>query len=429
MMADSTSEAATPQKKIVILGGSYGGISIAHNLLKHAIPCLPNKTSYQVIIVSPSTQAMCRPACPRALISDSMFPQDKLFVSIPEQFEQYPKQNFRFVHGTATQLDHANRTVSVNLSAGGTETLDFYALVTATGASTPSPLLGLNGSSDDLRSSWNEFRKALPTARSIVIAGGGPAGVETAGELGEHLNGRAGWFSSDPPDPKVKITVVTAGAQILPILRPVIAKKAEAELAKVGVTVVKKARVSSVSPDSAGTSTALTSPAAITLDNGTTLEADLYIPALGTTPNTTFLSGDLLTSDGRVDTNPTTLRVSTAGPRIYAIGDCASYSRPAIHLLLEAIPVLAANIKRDLLLDAGTPDTDDMTSDVGIPKERAYKEDKRETQLVPIGKSRGVGSAMGWSVPSWVVWVIKGRDYWLWTVGNLWSGRQWAKEQ
>jgi hypothetical protein len=50
-------------------------------------------------------------------------------------------------------------------------------------------------------------------------------------------------------------------------------------------------------------------------------------------------------------------------------------------------------------------------------------EDKGETQLVPIGRSKGVGALMGWEVPSWVVWAIKGRDYWLWTTGKLWSGR------
>jgi NADH dehydrogenase FAD-containing subunit len=55
------------------------------------------------------------------------------------------------------------------------------------------------------------FRKALSSAKSIVVAGGGPAGVETAGELGEYLNGQAGWFHSGMSKPKVQITVVTAG--------------------------------------------------------------------------------------------------------------------------------------------------------------------------------------------------------------------------
>src|SRR5271155_219185 len=117
-MAQNTTPAS--QKKIVILGGSYGGVSTAHYLLKHVVPHLPDKESYQVIVVSASSQAMCRPACPRALISDDMLPQEKLFVNIPKLFEQYPKGSFRFVHGTATELDHTNRIVSVNLATGNT---------------------------------------------------------------------------------------------------------------------------------------------------------------------------------------------------------------------------------------------------------------------------------------------------------------------
>jgi NADH dehydrogenase FAD-containing subunit len=419
-MAQNTTSPAS-QKNIVILGGSYGGVSAAHYLLKHAVPQLPDKASHQVILVSTSSQIMCRPACPRALISDDMFNQEKLFVSIPKAFEQYPEGSFRFIHGTATELDHINRTVSVSFAVGNTEKIDFHALVIATGASTPSPLLSLNGDVDFLRSNWTAFRKALPTAKSIVVVGGGPAGVETAGELGEYLNGRAGWFSSKLANPKVPITVVAAGSEILPVLRPTIAKKAEAYLAKVGVTVLKNARVQTVVPQGAGTEGALTSKATLTLADGKTLEADLYIPATGTRPNTTFIDEALLTSDGRVDTDPSTLRVDKAGPRVYAVGDVASYARPAIHSILSAIPVLGANIKRDLLLASGKEGT-------SVSEDRVFKEDTRETQMVPIGKSKGVGAAMGYQMPSFMVWLIKGRDYWLWTTGNLWSGKQWAKE-
>ena len=119
------------------------------------------------------------------------------------------------------------------------------------------------------------------------------------------------------------------------------------------MTVIKNARVKSVAPQSAGTETALTSETTVTLENGKILDADLYIPATGSKPNTAFISEELLKSDGRVDTNHETLRVDKAGERVYAIGDVASYSRPAIHIILEAIPVLAANMKRDLLLASG----------------------------------------------------------------------------
>ncbi|KAF2665027.1 FAD/NAD(P)-binding domain-containing protein [Microthyrium microscopicum] len=408
---------STPQKNIVILGGSYCGISIAHYTLKHTIPVLTDNETYQVIIVSTASQALCRPACPRALISDDLLPQEKLFVNIPVQFEQYPSQNFRFVQGTATELDHVNRTVSVSVGIE-TERIGFYALVIATGASTPSPLLGLNKDEQYLRSSWAAFRSELSSAKSIVISGGGASGVETAGELGEYLNGSAGWFNSTLESPKVAITLVTAGSEILPGLRPSIARKAEVFLACVGVNVIKNTRINAVEPSGAGTKENVATRAKAILADGKTLEADLYIPATGTTPNTNFVDKSLLEADGRVKVNAA-LRVEKVGERVYAIGDASSFARPAIHQILNAVPILGSNIKRDLLLAAGMK---------AVGDEKLFKADTRETQLVPIGRNKGVGAAMGWQIPSWLVWMIKGRDYWLWTTGDLWSGKQWAKE-
>lgn len=403
---------ASPPKTILILGGSYGGISSAHYILKHVIPNLPDKADYQVVLVSSSNQIICRPACPRALISDDLLPQNKLFVNISEQFKLYSTDAFHFVHGSVIKLDHTNRSVSIRLSDETQTVLSFHALVIATGASTPSPLHGLNTSDGTtLRDSWAVFRKALPTAKHIIIAGGGPTAIETAGELGEYLNGRAGWFNSRLANPKVAITVVTSGAQILPTLRQSLSTKAERYLAQLGVTVIKNTRVEAVEPPNAGAEGALTSKATLTLADGKTLQADLYIPATGTRPNIDFID-EVLLKDGRVETNPSTLRVDKAGVRIYAIGDVASYAKPSVHGILSAVPILAGNLKRDL---------------IGAGEDRVFK-DVRETQLVPIGQSKGVGAAMGYQLPSYLVWLIKGRDYWLWTTVKLWNGEQWSKE-
>lgn len=350
-----------------------------------------------------------------------MFPQEKLFVSVPQQFEQYPKDSFRFIQGTVTKLDHHDRYTTASLKDGNTEKIAYHALVIATGTSTASPLLGLNSDSESLRATWKTFREALPNAKHIVIAGGGPTGVETAGELGEYLNGRAGWFSSKLENPKVTITLVTASSKILPVLRPAIAKKAENFLAQVGVTVVTGSRIATVTPTGAGTESALATNATVTLEDGKTLEADLYIPATGAVANTSFIDESLLTASGSVETNVSTLRVDKAGARVYAIGDVGSHARPAVHNILNTVPILCANIKRDLLISEGKEEG-------AVGADRVFKEDTRETQLVPIGKSKGVGAAMGFQLPSLFVWLIKGRDYWLWTTGDLWSGKQWAKE-
>lgn len=418
----------TQSKNIVILGGSYGGFSVAHYTLKHLIPQAPNK-AFQVILISTSSHVFCRPACPRAMLSDTMFPQEKLFVDIEAQLLQHAKSgNFQFIKGTAMHLDHAQRIVAIKTeSTEVLQELSYHALVIATGASTPSPLLGLIKDETLLRTCWDLLRQALPEAKKIVISGGGPSGIETAGELGDYLNGRHGPFHSGQSQPRVDITVITGSSRILPALRKGLADKAEKLLAGVGVTVIKNARVKTVIPAQAGTDLKLlTSKATIVLEDGETVDADLYIPATGTTPNTGFISDrSLLVADGRVETNPSTLRVDCAGPnaRIYAIGDASSYARPAIHNILSAVPVLCMSMKHDLL-EGGRPKDLSTVGEDG----RLFTEDIREMQLVPIGKGKGVGAAMGFQLPGFLVWLLKGRDYWLWTTENLWNGKKWNKE-
>ncbi|KAJ5533950.1 hypothetical protein N7527_000204 [Penicillium freii] len=240
------------------LGRFLRGVSTSHYLLKHVVPQLPKKASYQVILISTSSQAICRPAWPRALISDDIFPQEKLFVGVPQQFEQCPEDSFRFIQGTATKLDHHDRY--------------------------------------SLRATWETFREALPNVKHIVIAGGGLTGVETAGELGEYLNGGADRFSSKLENPKVTITLVTAGSKILPVLRTRYREEG-GELPRTG------------------TESALTT-------------------------NATWC----------------------------AIGDVGSHARPAVHNILNTVPTLCANIKRDLLL---AEEKEEST----VGADRVFKED------------------------------------------------------
>ncbi|KAI0766072.1 amid-like mitochondrial oxidoreductase [Irpex lacteus] len=420
------------KRNIVVLGGSFAGVSAAHTILKHVIPSLPDPSSYRVVLISSSTHTFLRPAAPRAMLDDKFFDQSKLFIPLADCFAKYPSETVELVHGRATQLDTTARTVAYTLSSSSTsisnsdeetKTVEYYALVIATGSSTPSPLHGFNaGTHTDLQAHWASFRTALKSAKSIVIAGGGTTGVETAGELGEYLNGRPGWLCK--VEPKVNITLVASTPQVLPYLRPKIAGKAERLLREVGVNVIKNTRVADVSPPGAGTSGNVAGKATLTLDNnGTvqTIEADLYIPSTGCTPNSSFVPAALKDERGYVLTS-NTLRVEGAGERMYALGDVATYARPSIYFLETVIPVFTSNITRDLLLTVGKSDTDK-----GVPKEKVFVEDKKETQLVPIGTSKGVGAFGGWQLPSGVVWAIKGRDYWMGMMGGLWSGEKWAK--
>jgi hypothetical protein len=143
----------------------------------------------------------------------------------------------------------------------------------------------------------------------------------------------------------------------------------------------------------------------VILQNGELMFPDVCIPALGFSPLTSYVPSHLLNDKGAVETEESTFRVNDAGPRVRALGDVTSFTRGGILEIMSEAPVLVANLRRGLV--AAHEDVNAKPSG----SDRIYKPDHRETQLVPIGRSKGVGAVFGWTMPSFAVWVIKGRDY------------------
>ncbi|KAF2848782.1 FAD/NAD(P)-binding domain-containing protein [Plenodomus tracheiphilus IPT5] len=385
-------------ESIVILGGSFAGIGAAHYALRHVIPKLPKKqgVSYNVIMVNPSTDMYWRIAAPRAAVSKEMMPPSKTFYPIAPAFS-YAASQFKLVQGSATHIDPAGQTVSVTTPTGEQQTIPYAALVVATGFTSPSPLFTQKTDAKALQSVYGEFQSSLKGAKRIVIGGGGPVGVETAGEVSEILNGKPGWFApSFPKDPKANITLISGDKKLLPILRASLGQTAETYLNRLGCEVTYNTRV--VSTSKTGSKTL------VELSNGETINADIYIDATGTRPNTSFLPKEWLNSRNRLACNEKTLRVehATAGPRIYALGDAASYTRGGVMDMADAIPVAMCNLRTDLIAHlTGKAPTGD----------RHYTANLKESQVVPIGTQKGVGAFGGNKLPSQMVWMMKGRDY------------------
>lgn len=401
---------------IVVLGGSYAGLSAAHYFLKHVQPTLPKDGNYKVILVNPSTHFYHRVASPRAAASYELMPNSKTFHDIAAGFKQYSPDVFAFVQGKATSLDTTERTVTVKRTEGAEETISYHALILATGTKTYAPQLSLQGGShQEIQTALSDMHTQLKSAKSIVVAGGGPAGVETAGEIGEFLNGAPGFFSSKLAKLNVPITLYTGGDKLLPILRPAISKQAQALLERVGVNVVYNTKIT-------GTEKLGSGKTKVVFESGKETECDLYIPAMGVIPMSEYVPKDLLTDKGYVKTNETTLRVDGAGPRVFAVGDVGSYTRGGVIDIFDAIPVVLTNLKRDLLAAHSDPNAKPKGGD------RPYKANRSETQLVPVGQSKGVGAFNGNKLPSVMVWGIKGRDYMSGTATQIVTGTRWNKE-
>lgn len=184
--------------------------------------------------------------------------------------------------------------------------------------------------------------------------------------------------------------MLSGSTRLLTRLRPAVGLAAEAQLSKLGVNTKHDLRVES-SEDKGGQTV-------VNLSNGSSETVDVYIDATGPTPNSAWLPKAWLTENNRVNTEMTTLRTPTAG--VYAIGDVASYSKMVIFDANDAVRPLCSTILHDL-----SPDPK--------PKPTPYKQMQEEMQVVPVGQKAGVGIVMGWKVPSWFVWMVKGRTYFI----------------
>ncbi|KAI8942247.1 hypothetical protein NX059_000328 [Plenodomus lindquistii] len=390
------------ERNIVILGASSAGLGAAHYTLKYILPALKARkdAKYHVYLLNPSAFWYFRIASPRVAASTKRMAAEKVVFDLHKGFAQYPKEDFTFIEASATGLDTASRTVTYHTSKGSEdERLAFHALIVATGSKTFHPAFSSNNDMQDTLASIKETNAKIESSKKIVIVGGGPTGVEFAGEAGEHRNGRPGWFTKTTKN--TEITLITADKQLLPTLRPAIGKQAEQQLKALHVDVLYNTRVIDTSPSKDGRTT-------IHLSNNTQLETDYYVPAYGVEPNSSWLPADLLDEKKYLKTNPKTLRVDTAGPRIYALGDIGSHSNNLAYQIAMSLPTLAVNLTRDLLAyDPKNPDAKPKG------KDREFVPDTREGGIVPIGSGGGVGAVMGWKVPSWFVWMLKGRDYML----------------
>lgn len=390
----------TEQRNIVVLGASAAGLQSTHYIMKHILPTLKQskkEAKYHVYLINPSSDWWFRVASPRVAASTTRMASKKILFDIRPGLKQYSQDDITFIEGTATALSESARAVTYR-RAGSTseETISYHALIVATGSKTYHQAFSMSADTQTTLNSIKYTNEKVRTAKDIVIVGGGPTAVEFAGEVAEHRNGKPSWFSK--VSKKTNITLITASDKLLPALRPAIAKAAEAKLAALGVEVLYKQRVTDTQ--------AVGDRTIITLANGDRLEADLYVPAYGVEPNSSFLPAHLLDDKNYLTANEQTLRVDGAGPRVYAIGDVASYSRNSIIDIMSSFPVLFVNLKRDLLAyNAVVPDEKPRG------KDRLYVRDEKEMQIVPIGSGGGVGAVMGWKVSSWLVWMLKGRDF------------------
>lgn len=385
--------------EVVILGGHFAATSTAHYILRHVCPVLdkstPN-TSYHVTMVAPHTHFFWNIAAPRHLCAKNLIDTSKIMVAMSDAFKEYPPDRYSFVQGKATGIDSEKRRVNLSLVDGSSKKIDYSSLVIATGRSSNSPLWQVNDTEDETKAELGRIQEELQTARSVLIAGGGPIGVETAGEIATR-------------HPNTRVSLYSGSDRLLPRLLIHTSNAAEKRLSDLGVQVIHGRRC-------VGKSTGEKS--LVKFDQGPPEATDLFIDATGGRPNSAFVPSDWLNDKGFVKTDDETTRVqgrSTDG--VYAVGDVASYSDGSLNGVFRAVPALGSALGTDISRRMGL--------NASFPT-REYSAMKG-TQLVPTGPNGGVGQLFGWRIPSFLVWLIKSRTFFVENAPGIVSGKSFQK--
>jgi len=148
-------------------------------------------------------------------------------------------------------------------------------------------------------------------ALNVVVVGGGPTGIETAGALAELYHGV---FSKDYPDiakEKARIRLVEAGPELFPMFKPDIREYTEKALAKRDVEVMTGEIVEQIEPTR------------VTLKSGTVLPAHTLVWGAGLQGNELVRSLGLELEKGNRIAVDDELRIP-AHPEVYVVGDIAA---------------------------------------------------------------------------------------------------------
>lgn len=377
---------------------------MAHALLKDVLPT--SGKDYKLVLVNPSEEFYWKVGAPRAIIRPEKLSMDKALLNFLPTFEKY-EDKFQFIKGKVTSIEPASKTVEVNTG----DKIRYDQVVIASGTYFDNDLWSTSRGTDALKQEVSDLHNRLPSAESIMIGGGGPCGVETAGELGEAYGGK-------------KEIILLSGADRL-LHKPrnqAPSKLSQQMLEKMGVTVTHKVRVQSVTKEGEKT--------VVTLDNGETKTVDIYIGAVGDKPNNSFVPKDWLDEKGRVKTEANTLRVNVPGVTgAYCVGSVASYSDGSILDTKLAYTAAVESVKLDLNGESkwnvepiSRADANIIT-DAGPRTKKIYKKIQSEMLFVPVGSQQGVGLAFGWKLPSFAIKMAKAKDYMIGNAPKLIEGQ------
>jgi NADH dehydrogenase len=393
-------------KRILILGGGFGGIGVLRQLQK----AFQDDVSVDITLVSRDNFFLFTPMLPE--VSSGMIETRHILTPVRTFCNRA-----KFYEADVDAIDLKNKHVVIAHAIGKqtrSHTLKYDYLVLALGGKTnffgmtevANNALTIKSIGDaivlrnhiismleqaDIEHDDIELRRSLMT---FVIVGGGFSGVEVAGELNDFVRESIEHFYHNLDRIDAQVILVNSGDRILPEVTEDLAQFALQQLRKNGVEVMLNTRLIGAAQDS------------VKLNNGSLISCNTLIWAGGALPDK--LIGSLPCDhdkSGRIVANKY-LEIDGYENSAFVVGDCACVTDPhtgspypptAQHALRQA-KVATKNI---------------IFAINGKPNDRKVIFDyKTKGVMALIGKRNGVGILLGHKVHGFTAW-------WLWRLYYL----------
>jgi len=398
------SQLARKKKKIVILGGGFAGVECTRQLESK----FGNDPEVELVMVSEDNFLLFTPMLPQ--VASGMIETRHIVLPIRTICKKT-----KFYEGRIKNIDPFGKLV--NLWGTGDKrsiSIHYDFLVVALGSETN--FFGMadveknaytmktlndavalrNRIIDMLEQAENETNPILrKSLLSFVIAGGGFAGIETAGELMDLiLDARKHYHSIHKDD--LKVIVIEALPMILPGFNEKLAEFAKQKLIERGIDIKLQTAITSFDGNEVTTKSIDQNPKD-PLDESKvdSIITKTLIWTAGVTPVSTIQRSMLKTDRGKVIVNDY-LEVQDF-PGVFAIGDCALFLNPETK---RPFPPTAQIAEAQAKIAAKN-----LIALIKNSKKKKF-EYHSKGQMAIIGKRSGIATFLGMNISGFWAWLI-----------------------
>jgi len=356
---------------VIIVGAGPAGRSCAKALDPYCNVVLIDRTAYYLYNVA-ALRASVQPGFEERII----IPYDRLL------------SNGHFIVGEVSNITEKEVFLS-----GEIEPLPFDYLIVATGSAYAFPFKVQRGDQDELVKTYQNLQGEIRDAKEILIVGGGPVGIELAGEI-LHFH------------PKKSVIIVHSRKMLLSDNEPEkLRAKLGRELTSLGCKfhLGERAKIEDIKELVEGPINYLKGNRTIEMESGMKIDTDLVFLATGARINCASYIDSMKSSIS----NRNELVVNDHGQvlkegdkyyeNIFALGDCSSWGAKLAYLAMKQAPVVAKNIRYHIKQAPMTASWSSPPSTKG-------------SMLVPVGPNHGAGYISGHVVGRRVTSKAKGKD-------------------